>query len=363
MPGEQLSTPPRPIHGRGATENPPNLFEEIRYDRDADAQEPEDPAPTTRFFKDRSQTIISYNDSPDVGFSASVNPYRGCEHGCVYCYARPTHEYLGFSSGLDFESRILVKEDAPELLRAELLSPRWQPQVIAMSGVTDPYQPAERRFRLTRRCLEVLAAFRNPVAIISKNLLVRRDIDVLQELARDKTAAVLISVTTLRGDLQRTMEPRTADPAARLGTIEALAAAGIPVGVMVAPVIPGLTDREIPAILDAAAKAGARFAGCTPVRLPYAVKHLFEQWLEQHFPERKEKILNRIRAMRGGKLNDPNFGSRMRGEGTFAELIRDLFKKSCRKAGMERIPHLSTAAFRRPGETQPLPFPPAPSPP
>ena len=224
----------------------------------------------TQFFKDHSKTVIARNDSPDVGFSASLNPYRGCEHGCIYCYARPTHEYLGFSAGLDFESKIMVKEDAPELLRAELLSPKWQPQVIFMSGVTDCYQPVERKLKLTRRCLEVLAEFRNPVFIITKNRLVTRDIDLLSELARHQAAAVWLSITTLDPELRKVMEPRTSPPAARLAAIRELAQAGIPVGVNVAPVIPGLTDHEMPAILQAAAEAGATAAGYTVVRLPYA---------------------------------------------------------------------------------------------
>ena len=217
--------------------------------------------PRTQFFKDHSQTIIARNDSPDVGFDASLNPYRGCEHGCIYCYARPTHEFLGFSAGLDFESKIMVKEDAPELLRAELSSPKWQPQVIFMSGVTDCYQPVERKLKLTRRCLEVLAEFRNPVFIVTKNQLVTRDTDLLAELARHQAAAVWLSITTLDSDLRKVMEPRTSPPAARLAAIRELAAAGIPVGVNVAPVIPGLTDHEMPAILQAAAEAGATSAG------------------------------------------------------------------------------------------------------
>lgn len=353
-----MGTIPTPFHGRGATDNPANRFERIDIERDFDADPSETPAPTTQFFKDRSRSIISMNDSPDVGFSASINPYRGCEHGCIYCYARPTHEYLGFSAGLDFETRILVKRDAPELLREELASPRWKPQVLAMSGVTDPYQPAERNFRVTRRCLEVLAECRNPVAIVTKNLLVMRDVDVLQDLARHDAAAVFVSVTSLRGELQSKMEPRTAHPRGRLLAIETLAKAGIPVGVMVAPVIPGLTDYELPRILKAAANAGARFAGCTPVRLPYGVKHLFEQWLTQHFPERKEKVLHRIREIRSGKLNDSEFGSRMRGTGNYAELIRRLFLSARHRAGIDRHgPRLSTAHFRRPLKGQPLPFP------
>jgi DNA repair photolyase len=265
------------------------------------------------------------------------------------CYARPSHEFLGFSSGLDFETKILVKEDAPALLRGELSSPRWTPQTIAISGVTDAYQPAERGYRLTRGCLEVLAEFRNPALIITKNHLVTRDADILADLAAYRAAAVVLSITTLDPGLARLMEPRTATPARRLAAIETLVRAGIPAGVNVAPIIPGLTDSEVPAILKAAAKAGAMFASHTIVRLPYAVKELFSQWLTDHHPNRKDKVLHRIREVRGGGLNDPRFGSRMRGEGVYAEQISALFELSRKKAG---IPlgraELSAAAFRIP---------------
>jgi len=341
------------IHGRGAAENPSNRFEQTAYERDAEWNEPDDPTPKTQFYRDSSASIITYNNSPDVGFKASVNPYRGCEHGCIYCYARPYHEYLGFSAGLDFETKIVVKENAPELLRHELSSRKWKPQVLAMSGVTDPYQPVERRLQITRKCMEVLVEFRNPVAVITKNLLVTRDIDLLADLAHDNAAAVFLSVTTLDPALARVMEPRTAQPAARLQAIEKLVQAGVPTGVLIAPVIPGLTDHELPSIIKAAAEAGAKFAGFVPVRLPFGVGELFEQWLERHFPDRKAKVLAQIRAMRGGKLNDPNFGSRMRGEGIFAEQLRDLFHVATRKAGIaEGSLELSTAAFRRPAEPQ-----------
>jgi DNA repair photolyase len=346
-----------PLRGRGAAGNPANRFEGISHELDGDEAELEAPAPATQFLPDHSRSIIAYNDSPDLGFRASLNPYRGCEHGCIYCYARPTHEYLGFSAGLDFETKILVKEDAPELLRKELSSPRWEPQVLAVSGVTDPYQPVERQRRLTRRCLEVLAEFRNPVAIITKNHLVTRDLDLLRDLARHNAAAVFLSITSLDGELRQKLEPRTSHPAGRLAAIEALTQAGVPVGVLVAPVIPALTDHELPAILQAAARAGARFAGYIMLRLPHGVSALFENWLEQHFPDRKEKVLGRIREVRGGRLNDPRFGSRMRGEGAFAELTRELFMVACRKAGIGgRGPNLSTAAFLRPGGSQQLLF-------
>ena len=348
---------------RGAAENPPNRFEKIHLEPDADWNPDEDgqggrpQGPRTQFFKDHSKTVIAHNDSPDVGFRASLNPYRGCEHGCIYCYARPTHEYLGFSAGVDFESKIMVKEDAPELLRRELSSPKWQPQVIFLSGVTDGYQPVERKLKLTRRCLEVLLDFRNPVFIVTKNRLVTRDIDLLSELARHRAAAVWLSITTLDSELRKVMEPRTAPPAARLAAIRELARAGIPVGVNVAPVVPGLTDHEMPAILKAAAEAGATAAGYTVVRLPYAVAPLFEQWLETHFPDRKEKVLNRLRSLRGGKLNDSQWGKRMSGEGVFANQMERMFEVACRKAGINNDgQELSIAAFRRPLGAQPALF-------
>jgi DNA repair photolyase len=338
-----------PIRGRGSAGNPPNRFETISHVCDPDWTDPEDPAPGTQFLKDGSKSIIAYNDSPDVGFDASVNPYRGCEHGCIYCYARPTHEYLGFSAGLDFETKVLVKEDAPELLRRELSSPSWKPQVVAVSGVTDPYQPVERRLRITRRCLEVFVEFRNPVVIVTKNHLVTRDLDLLGELARHEAAAVFVSVTTLDGSLVRIMEPRTSHPTRRLAAIEMLARAGVPTGVLVAPVIPGLTDHELPSIISAAVKAGARFAGYVALRLPHAVRPLFENWVTQHMPEKKHKILNRIRGIRGGGLNDSRFVSRLKGEGEFARQIEGMFSLACRKAGiLGRGPDLSAAAFRRP---------------
>src|SRR5712691_1149108 len=360
-----------PMHGRGASWSPANRFEKLHVDlTDNDAplatavgvvdidpnEEPpshsygvprERPRQATQYLRDETKSVITRNNSPDVGFETSLNPYRGCEHGCIYCYARPTHEYLGFSAGLDFESKIMVKTDAPELLRAELESPRWKAQVLVMSGVTDPYQPVEKKLRITRGCLEVLAKFRNPVAIITKNRLVTRDIDLLRELAGCNAVAVNISVTSLDPKLQRVLEPRTSSPEARLDTIRQLHAAGIPTGVMVAPVIPGLTDHEVPKILEACAEAGAQFAGYTIVRLPWAVAPLFEHWLEEHFPDRKEKVLGRIRHLRGNRLNNSQWRTRMTGEGIFAEQIASLFKVGCRRAGIGARPTLSCESFRR----------------
>lgn len=495
-----MPRPPKPT-GRGAAANPAGRFEAHTFERNEEL--PPDQLPKTLFFKDPARKILTRNDSPDVGFNIGINPYRGCEHGCVYCldgetpvlmadgtpkpikdlqpgdavigttregryrrytktwvmaqwsvvkpaykvslqdgraltageghrfltdrgwryvdgpgprlavnqelmglgksrlekpgalkgemvkggpglrvaaieplgerplydiktmsedflaagvvshncYARPTHEYLGLSAGVDFESKIFVKADAPALLREELMSPRYAPETIAISGVTDCYQPVERRTGLTRGCLQVLAEFRNPVAIITKNALVTRDADLLAGLARHNAAAVYISVTSLDESLARRLEPRASRPAERLKAVETLAKAGVPVGVMVAPLIPGLTDHEIPRILSAARAAGAVAAGRTILRLPHGVKDIFSQWLDHHFPERKNKILNRIRDVRGGKLNDARPGTRMTGEGFFADEIHSLFALALRKAGFpEDGPRLSAAAFRRPTE-------------
>ena len=339
--------------GRGAESNPPNRFEPLRLERD-DSWDPEqDPAPQTRFYRESARTVISYNDSPDIPFRAGINPYRGCEHGCGYCYARPFHEYLGFSAGLDFESKIMVKENAPELLRRELTSRKWKPQMLAMSGVTDCYQPAERRFQLTRRCLAVLAEFRNPVCIITKNFLVTRDLDLLRELAAHQAVMVHLSINSLDSELARKLEPRASSPRQRLEAVERLAKAGVPVGVLVAPVIPGLNDHEIPSVLRAARGAGAGWACTEILRLPLTVAPIFQQWVERYMPERKEKILGRIRSMRGGKLNDSRFGARMRGEGIFAEQIHQMFEVARRKVGLaDDGPELCAANFKRPEGTQ-----------
>jgi DNA repair photolyase len=344
---------PPPVRGRGSASNPKNRFEQIERIDEPERGDDEVSSPQTQFFPDHSKSIIAYNESPDVGFDASVNPYRGCEHGCVYCYARPSHEYLGFSSGLDFETKIMVKENAPELLRNELSSPKWKPQLIALSGDTDCYQPVEKQKQLTRRCLEVLLEFRNPAMIITKNHLVTRDIDILSRMARYDCIGVTLSVTTLDHKLSSMLEPRASRPARRLAAIRALADAGVPVGYLQAPMIPGLTDAEAPAIGVAAAKAGASFSGYVALRLPFAVKDLFEQWLAQHYPDKKNKILHRIREIRGGKLNDPNFKTRMRGEGIYAEQMAKLFEVARKKSGIStRWPKLTTEHFRRAGKGQ-----------
>jgi DNA repair photolyase len=352
-----MSAQSQPPHGRGAADNPANRFDRLHYEPNPDLDPDEQPAPRTLFLRDSTRSIITSNDSPDVGFRFSINPYRGCEHGCAYCYARPTHEYLGFSAGLDFETRIVVKEEAPALLRKELSSPKWVPEVLGVSGVTDCYQPVERRLRLTRRCLEVLAEFRNPVAIVTKNHLVSRDADLLGELAQHSAAAVFLSITTLDAELASVLEPRASRPAGRLAAITELRRAGIPAGVLVAPVIPGLNDHEIPAVLAAAAEAGAQYAGYIVLRMPHGIADLFTAWLERHLPHGKEKVLGRIRDLRGGRLNESRFGKRMVGEGTLAEQIKALFRLGRKRAGITgRGPQLSAAAFRRPGGTQRLLF-------
>ena len=303
--------------------------------------------PTT-FFIDTSKTILAKNDSPDIPFTYSLNPYRGCEHGCIYCYARPSHEYLGFSSGLDFETKIMVKRDAPELLRETFMKKSWEPQVVSLSGNTDCYQPAERKLKLTRRCLEVFLEFRNPVGIVTKNALVQRDIDILEEMAKLNIVSVLLSITTLDQELARKMEPRTSPPFKRLETIELLASHGIDVGVNASPIIPGLNDEEIPAILQAAKDHGAEFASTTIARFPYAVKELFIDWLDREFPLKKEKILSRVKMVHGGKMNSSEFGKRMSGKGEIAEVIHDLFKTNVRRLGLNRARyHLTVDHFRR----------------
>lgn len=344
--------------GRGAASNPTGRFERLTFESEpaaefvGDGDDEPRPVRPTELFRDTSKSILAFNDSPDVPMSATINPYRGCEHGCIYCYARPNHEYLGLSAGADFESRIFVKEKAAVLLREALTARSWTPQVIGLSGVTDPYQPVERKLRITRACLEVLAEFRNPVAVITKNHLVTRDIDLFATMAEHNAVQVCLSITTLDDGLARVMEPRASRPGLRLEAVRKLRAAGIPVSVMVAPIIPGLTDHEVPAILEACAEAGAMAAGSTVVRLPHGVKELFSEWLELHMPDRKEKVLNRLRAMRDGKLNDPNFGSRMVGEGPFAESIHQMFELHRRRLGMTQKLTLSTKAFRRPGGNQ-----------
>ncbi len=340
------------IRGRGSQENPAGRFERIDFVADEDAPIA-DGTPRTVYYRDQTKTIISYNQSPDISFDASINPYRGCEHGCVYCYARPTHEYLGLSAGLDFETKIFVKQNAPELLRKELRSAKWVPKPIAISGVTDCYQPAEKHFQITRKCLEVLREFQNPVGVITKSYLVTRDIDIFTDMARIGCASVVISVTTLDGELSRKMEPRASQPEYRLRAIAKLADAGIPVTVLIAPVIPGLTDHEIPAIMKEASARGAVDAGYVMLRLPYGVGDIFSEWLGRHYPDRKKKILGRIKSMREGDLNSSEYRVRMKGKGIFAEQTKRIFRVAYGKFGFAgRKAPLDTSRFRRDGPAQ-----------
>ena len=333
---------PTTIHkGRGATLNPDGRFERLRHETADDGwgsldELAQDPAPTTQVFPDSARTIIAHNDSPDIPFDASINPYRGCEHGCVYCYARPSHAHLGLSAGLDFETRIFVKQEAAALLRRELARPGYVCSPISLGANTDPYQPLERRLRITRQVLEVLAEARHPVGIVTKSALVTRDVDLLAPMSAQGLARVYLSVTSLDGEIARTLEPRAAAPHRRLATVRALAQAGVTVGVMVAPVIPGLTDHEIEPILAAAAAAGAVSAGWVLLRLPHEVKALMAAWLEAHRPLRAAHILSLVRQCRDGRLNDPEFGSRMRGAGHYAALLRQRFQTASRRHGFDR---------------------------
>ncbi len=340
--------------GRGTSSEPPNRFEAVRVEADWEQLERTDDLIEPRklptaFLPDQTRGIIRENDSPDIPFRYGINVYRGCEHGCAYCYARPYHEYLGMNAGLDFETKIVVKYDAPELLRAELCRPSWRGELIAMSGVTDCYQPAERRFRLTRGCLLVCEEAGQALGMITKNALIRRDLDVLSRMAARRLVHVFLSITTLDAELARVMEPRTSAPQARLRTISALREAGVPVGIMVAPLIPGLNDHHMADVMRAAADAGALSAGFTLLRLPYAVRPIFEAWLKEHRPLQAERVLARIRDTRGGQLNDARFGKRMRGEGLYAQQIAATCAVFRRQFGLEGpLPPLNLDEFRPP---------------
>lgn len=343
---------------RGSELNPPNRFNVPRAELDPEHLEFDDDFWAeqqnlkTQFIPDSSKTIVSENDSPDIHFRYSINPYRGCEHGCAYCYARPTHEYLGLNAGVDFETKIFVKERAPELLTQFLSRPAWKPEVIIMSGVTDCYQPAERRYRITRGCLEVALRFRQPLGLITKNALVARDLDVLQPMAEQRLVEVNLSMTTLDQELARTMEPRTSTPAAKLRAIRALTDAGIAVRIMVAPIVPGLNDSHIPAVLEAAREAGAQAASYVLLRLPLTVVPVFHEWLTRTHPTHVERIEQLIVSTRDGKMNSSQFGERMRGTGALSQQIEQSFKVFRRKFGYsEKLPSLDFSQFEVPRPT------------
>jgi DNA repair photolyase len=341
-----------PIKGRGSADQREGRFESrhVLPEEDGWWREEESRAPATEVKVEIARSIISRNDSPDIPFTQSINPYRGCEHGCIYCYARPTHSYINLSPGLDFETKLMAKTNAAELLENELSRRNYRPEAINLGANTDPYQPIEREYRITRSILEVCVRFRHPVTIVTKSHLVLRDLDLLQELAKDNLCYVMVSVTTLDENLKRSLEPRAPSPAARLRAIAALSAAKVPVGVLAAPMIPALNDHELEKIFEAAAAAGAKAASFILVRLPLEVKELFETWLREHAPLRAEHVLSRIRAMRGGQLNDARFGSRFKGEGVEATLMQKRGEIACRRYGlMRRMQYeLNTAAFRAP---------------
>ncbi len=337
------------IRGRGARGNLPGRFERQTYEPDPGVAEMA-PHPDTELIPELSKTIISRNKSPDVGFEQSINPYKGCEHGCIYCFARPAHAYLDFSPGLDFETKIVHKPNAAELLRKELAKPGYRCSPIALGINTDGYQPFEKQLRTTRSLLEIMLETRHPVTIVTKSALVERDLDLLGELARLGLTQVALSITTLDDELKRRMEPRTASPSRRLTTIERLTEAGVPASVMFAPVIPALNDHELEAVLEASAKAGALWAGYAVLRLPNEVRPLFKDWLAEQYPLRAEHVMSRVRQIRGGRENDSTFGRRMRGQGTYADLLRQRFDRACRRHGLNRgaRPSLKTTLFRPP---------------
>lgn len=341
------------MKGRGAIGNPPGRFESSWRERDdAEAENTR----RTELRHEQAREVLSANDSPDLPFERALNPYRGCEHGCIYCYARPSHAYLGLSPGLDFETKISAKINAPERLRAALCQEGYVVKPINLGSNTDPYQPAERRLGLTRAILEVLLEYRHPVSIVTKSALVLRDLDLLAALARENLVLVGVSITTLDNRLAARMEPRATAPHRRLQTIAELAAAGVPVGVFAAPIIPAINDHELERILAAAAERGARFAGYTLIRLPHELKALFREWLEAHCPDRAEHVLSLIRQMRGGRENDSRFFHRLRGEGPYAELLGQRFRLACKRLGLQgrQAIRLDTTLFRRPGEQLPL---------
>lgn len=348
----------RPEGRRGTLLNPSGRFERLSLEPEPG----DDDLPVaTQYFRDRSRSLITRNESPDIPFTFSVNPYRGCEHGCIYCYARPYHEYLGLSAGLDFETKIFVKEEAPAILRRELSRRAWTGEPLSLCGVTDPYQPVERRLELTRRCLTVMAAFGQPVGLITKGALVTRDADLLAGLARHDASHVWVTIPTLDETLRRSLEPRAGTADVRFDAVARLAGQGVPAGVMIAPVIPGLTDHEIPALLARARDAGASFVSYQVLRLPGRVGELFDEWLARHAPGRRAKVLGQVRQLHDGCLGGSSFGTRFQGEGPVADLVGQLFRRTRERLGLPGAPPpLSSSAFRRPGARLPLFDPPEP---
>jgi DNA repair photolyase len=354
-PSRPEEPPPEPPKGRGTIWAIPHRFEGRQREAFDDGWDDGEDAPAatgepTTLIEERVKTILAGNDSPDVGFDLSINPYRGCEHGCIYCYARPTHSYLNLSPGIDFETRIVAKVNAAERLRAAFASPSYVPLALNIGSATDAYQPAERRLRITRSVIEVLAEHRHAFSVITKSSLIERDLDLIAPMAEQHLAAAYVSITTLDAALARIMEPRAAAPHRRLRTIAALARAGVPVGVSVSPIIPFVNEPELERILEAAARAGATSAFSIVLRLPWEVNPLFQRWLEQHFPDRATRVMARVREMRGGRDNDPNFGTRMKGQGVWAEMLRQRFDKAAArlKLNRERTP-LDLTQFKRPG--------------
>ncbi len=346
---------PQQLTGRGALSNPAARFDAHRVEEVDDGwyREAEQDSIATVVLPEPARSVITYNESPDIGFDRSINPYRGCEHGCIYCHARPSHAYLGLSPGLDFETRLFYKQDAARLLHAELGKRSYAPRPVMIGANTDPYQPVEKRLRVTRSILEVLLQWRHPACLITKGTLILRDMDLLAEMAVLNLMHVTVSLTTLSADTKRTLEPRTASPAARLGIIRKLREAGVPVRVLVAPVVPVITDHELESLVAAAAQAGALGAGYVLLRLPLELHPLFEEWLQQHHPGKRAQVMAQLKDMRGGKAYDAQFGTRMSGTGVYAQLLKQRFEAACRRAGIDdrerrRLRELDCSQFRNP---------------
>jgi DNA repair photolyase len=357
-----MNVPPdrRPFKGRGAASNPEGRFESVRHEAEDDGWsrellDDEAPRPRTEVTEERARSVISRNDSPDIGFSQAINPYRGCEHGCIYCFARPSHSYLNLSPGLDFETRLRAKSNLADVLRAELAKPGYVVNPINIGSNTDPYQPVEKRWRLTRAALELLAECHHPCTIVTKNAMVERDLDILVPMARERLVQVFVSVNSLDNRLAAKLEPRASAPHRRIQAIAALHDAGVPVGVIVAPIIPALNDRDMEAVLERAAAAGARSAGYTTVRLPWELKTLFREWLALHVPQRAAHVMSLVQQMNGGRDYDSDFSTRMHGQGVFADLLRKRFEIACRRHQLHRnreLP-LDTSRFMPPRKVSP----------